>query len=201
MTFPRCTCTATLSYEPFQFWPGLPASAYSFLLFGVISAAWNLASRMFSVRHGLRLWRHSTSVVSQTLPARLSANAPSWSGWCFIIPNVHNSGGQAKCVVSPRRFVVLDWDMRGWARVVVGKLRCFSGLCKCHERLKVSDCSTIQICIGCCLTAALKVVFYSACVEKVFKSIRWSFFMPLSSVDINIQQGDFCFSAVFTCKV
>ncbi len=85
--------------------------------------------------------------------------------------------------------------------VVVGKLRCFSGLCKCHERLKASDCSTIQICIGCCLMAALKVVFYSACEEKVFKSILWSFFMPLSSVDINIQQGDFCFSAVFTCKV
>lgn len=132
---------------------------FSFLLLGVIVAAWNLASRMFSVGHGRRLWQRSTSVFSQTFPACLSANAPSWSGRCFIIPNVHNSGGQAKCVVFLGDLLFLT-GTRGAepATVVVGKLKCFSGLCKCHEHLKASDCSTIQICIGCCLTTALKVV-------------------------------------------
>ncbi len=199
MTFSQCTCTETLSYEHFQFRPGLPASAFSFLLFGVIAAAWNLASRMFSVRHGRRLWRHSTSVVSQTLPACLSANAPSWSGRCFIIPNVHNSGGQAKCVVSPRR-ICCSWLGHAGAEpdtVVVGKLRCFSGLCKCHECLKASDCLTTQICI---VSRRRKNVCFTLRVRRKCLKAFFGNFLCLSALWM-IQQGDFCFSAVFACKV
>lgn len=143
------------------------------------------------------LWQHETWLhrrLTLGMVTDCSGTAPLWSHkhsqhacLLMLLHGVDDALSSLTFTTREDRLTVLffhtdllffDWDMQSWAghSHIVGKLRCFFSLCKCHRRLKASDCSAVQIFFGCCLTVVLKVVFYSVCEDKVFKSILWSFF-------------------------